>query len=255
MRETLQAVGTTAILGTLTLLYPPRCPLCEVPLEEDERPKGLRYVCEGCLSQIQRVAPPWCARCGDPLEAGRDLCVRCAFQKVPFECARSFGLYEGVLARLIQLLKFQREPALARELAPLLAHALEQEGWMDLMEGITFVPMSPRNRWVRGFNQSQLLAQHLGARVDKPVFATLWKRHETRPQVELSGQERLENLRDAFAPLSSARCERILLIDDVYTTGATTRECSRALRVAGYSHVYVLTLARTPITPENDHAS
>ncbi|OGF57682.1 MAG: hypothetical protein A2Z21_05385 [Candidatus Fraserbacteria bacterium RBG_16_55_9] len=247
VRETLQAVGNGAVLGTLTLLYPPRCPLCEVPLEEDCS-KGLRFVCEGCLSQIQRVMPPWCARCGDPLEEGRDLCVRCAFEKVPFECARSFGLYEGVLARLTQRLKFQKEPALTRELAPLLAQALEQEGLFQCIEGITFVPMSRRSLWARGFNQSQLLAQRLGALVDKPVFATLWKHRETRPQVELSGQERLENLRGAFAPLRPAQCERILLIDDVYTTGATTTECSRALQSAGYPHVYVLTLARAPIS-------
>ena len=245
VQKTLRNVGRQAVLGTLTLLYPPRCPLCEVPLEDG--PRGLRFVCQGCLGQIQQVRPPWCIRCGDSLKEGHDLCVRCAFQEVPFERARSFGVYEGLLARLIQLLKFQGERALAKELSPLLAQVFNQEDLAEIIEGITFVPMSRRSQWARGFNQSELLARHLGALLDKPVFATLWKRRETRPQVELSGQERLENLRDAFVPLLPARCERILLIDDVYTTGATTTECSRALQRAGYSRVYVLTLARTPI--------
>lgn len=249
--KALQAVGAAAGVGALKLLYPPRCPLCEIPLNHDVDAFRLRYVCERCLSQIQRVTPPWCMRCGDPLNGQGDLCERCAYQEIPFECACSFGLYEGTLARLVQLLKFHGERALTRELAPLLVQVLEQENLTEKIDGITFVPMSRRGLWVRGFNQSELLARRLGALAKEPVFATLWKYRETRPQVDLSGQERLENLKDAFAPLAPARCQDVLLIDDVYTTGATVAECSRVLRVTGYSRVYVLTLARTPLASDD----
>jgi len=187
------------------------------------------------------------------LDAKRDLCELCAHEEIPFECARSFGLYEGPLAQLLQLLKFHSERALARELAPFLAQTLAQEDLTARFEGITYVPMSARSQWARGFNQSELLARRLGALVNKPVFTTLWKYRETRPQVDLSGKERLENVKDAFVPLAPARCPSILLIDDVYTTGATVRECSRTLRTAGYEHVYVLTAARTPLALEEAH--
>jgi ComF family protein len=240
-RETLQTAAKITALGTLTLLYPAYCPLCEASLEL----KRLRFVCAGCLEQMEHVEPPWCLRCGEPLEIPDDLCARCAPEKISFDRARSFGIYDGPLARLIQLLKFQTERALVRELAPLLAHVFEREGLADLVTGITFVPMSGRSQQARGFNQSELLARRLGRLVHKPVFTALWKLRETRPQVELSGQERLNNLQGAFAPRGPAVCQSVLLIDDVYTTGATVKECSRALRRAGYERVYVLTLART----------
>ncbi len=250
-REVLQRTAKGTLLGTLHLFYPPQCPLCESPLADSER---LRFVCEGCLAHIRRLEPPWCALCGEPL--GRALCERCAQEEIPFERARSFGFYEGPLARLIQLMKYHKERALIRELVPLLFAVYQQEEKIsEGVEGITFVPMSPRSERARGFNPSRLMAEALGRLVGKPVFCTLSKIRETRPQAELAGSERLKNLTDAFAPLSQARCQSVLLIDDVYTTGATAKECSRALRSAGYKHIYVLTVARTPLSSEPEHAS
>lgn len=260
MHKALLTMGSVAILGALKLLYPPHCPLCQADLaSSEESTKRLRFVCEGCLAQIRRVEPPYCARCGDPLlESGLDLCNRCGHEEIPFERARSYGIYEGALSRLIQLLKFHGERALARELAPLLAQMLHQEDWAERIEGITFVPMSRKSFSRRGFNQSELLARHLGKILNKPVFPTLLKTRETQPQVDLSGEERLENLKDVFAPLAPAHLESVLLIDDVYTTGSTIKECSRALCTAGYQHVHALTLARTPLpssSDENAHES
>jgi ComF family protein len=160
--------------------------------------------------------------------------------------ARSFGPYEGRLARLIQLLKYHGERALARDLAPLLIAVLDEHDLTNEIEGITFVPMSPRRRRARGFNQAKLLARHLGRRLGVPVFPALSKTRETPPQEALSRPERLRSLVGAFAPQGPARCESVLLVDDVYTTGATVTECSRALRAAGYERVCVVTLARTP---------
>lgn len=225
-----------ALQGVLSLLYPPRCALCDAPPERGT-------VCAGCLTRLERLAPPWCEICGGPLpHDGSDLCARCAHSRVPFARARSFGPYEGGLARLIQLLKYHGERALARDLAPLLITVLDG---MEI-EGLTFVPMSPSRRRARGFNQAELLARHLGRRLGVPVFPALRKTRETPPQEALSRPERLRSLGGAFAPLGPARCESVLLVDDVYTTGATVTECSRALRTAGYERVFVVTLARTP---------
>jgi len=247
----LREAGSEAAWGALDLLYPPRCPLCEGPLDGG---RERRFVCEGCLDGIERLEPPWCLRCGEPFgsEYERDLCERCAHEDLPYERARAFGLYEGGLARLIRLFKFDGERALAGQLSQMLAQVLK--GTAIEIEGITFVPMHPRDQRARGFNQSELLAKRLGKLIGKPVFPALRKIRKTRPQVELSGKERLENLRGAFVPRGPARCERLLLIDDVYTTGATALECSRTLKEAGYAEISVLTLARTPPLGSLDRA-
>jgi ComF family protein len=165
---------------------------------------------------------------------------------VPFEWARTFGPYEGQLARLIQLYKYGGERALARVLASLLHELLEANGLAQAIEGITFVPMSRKRQRERGFNQAELLARRLGQLTRKPVFSALRKVQETKPQEALSRAERLQNLKGAFAPHGQAHYESVLLVDDVYTTGATAWECAQALKEASYKRVYVLTVARTP---------
>jgi competence protein ComFC len=164
------------------------------------------------------------------------------------------ALYDGVLARLIQKLKYERERALVRELAPLLGKHLQDEQLADQFDAITFVPMSRKSLQRRGFNQSELLAKRLGKLVEKPVLFSLRKIRETSPQMELSGEERRQNLQGAFIARSHHTLKRVLVIDDVYTTGATARECSRALRESGWEHVMVLTLARTPIASHEPNA-
>lgn len=246
----LRRLGRETLTGALGLLYPPECALCERPLDfdEDDSPRGpSRFLCARCREGLEkeRIQPPYCARCGEPLPNGdADLCGGCALAAVPFEGARSYGLYEGGLARLVQLLKYHREPALAGGLALLLTDVITREGIE--FEGITYVPLSKRRLRERGFNQAERLARALGRLCGAPVFPALRKTRETVPQEALSRRERLLNLRGSFAPLGRARCESVLLIDDVYTTGATVRECSSVLKEAGYERVFVLTVARTP---------
>lgn len=249
--ERIGAASAGCVHGLLALMYPPHCPLCETSFV---RGRDARFVCADCLSALDdaRIRAPYCLRCGAPLSQDVDLCEGCAHRETPFERARSFGLYEGPLARLIQLMKFGRERALASELARPLARALGEgrerdRGRVELpAEAITFVPMSAKSQRARGFNQAELLARCLEGRTGRPVHATLRKARETRAQVELAGQERRENMVGAFAPLGPARCDDILLVDDVFTTGATVEEGARALLDAGYERVFVLTLARTP---------
>lgn len=239
--------------GLLELLYPHRCFLCGGPLrsssdrERDQGEEG--FICSGCREGLPRLEPPFCELCGAPLEdEALDLCSECATRQRGFELARSFGYYEGGLAQLVQGLKYEREGALARELAtyllwaggPLLARA----------GALTFVPMTRRAARARGFNQAELLARELSELTGLRVIPALKKVKETPSQTQLRWQERRENVRGAFAPRSrtynhnsSLGC--IALIDDVYTTGATAEECSRALKAGGWQEVYVLTVART----------
>ncbi len=246
-------MGRAVMGGAVDLLYPPVCPICEKSLEREEGAQ-LRFVCGSCFSAIRPIEQQECARCGDPLpEAAIDLCERCASEPVRFEWARSVGIYDGVLARLIQRLKYEKERALAQDLAQLLADYLRNKNLLDKFDCITFVPMSPKSLRLRGFNSAELLARKTGKRVQKPVIAALRKTRETRPQMELSGEERKRNLQNAFAPKLQGAAKSILLIDDVYTTGTTVRECSQILIENGWERVAVLTLARTPI--ERDHVN
>jgi ComF family protein len=225
------------IKSLLGLLYPPHCYICE-------RPTDLTFICEGCFEEIEteRISPPICKICGCPLpDPDIDLCIECANHKQYFDWARSFGFYEGVLAELVKALKYRKEKALSKELAHLLHKALD-----DIeIEAITFVPLSPKRKRERGFNQGELLAWELGKLVGLDVLPTLAKTRETKPQTELSGKERVENVKDSFKVAQSPKCANILLVDDVLTTGATASECSRVLKEDGCGCVYVLTVART----------
>lgn len=228
----------------LDLVYPPDCPICEAPLDHDENPTA-RFVCADCLARIEWFAPPWCERCGGPTSEGIDLCSRCGHTSIPFAKARAVGPYDGVLARLIQMYKFQGERALARDLAQPLAKRVIDERMDDEIEAIAFVPMTKRAVRDRGFNHVERLARDLGDQLDRPVIPALQKTRETRPQIELPERERLNNLRDAFSTTQPLPWTSMLLIDDVFTTGATIRECSQTLIDGGAERVYVATLAHT----------
>lgn len=241
-------VGRSALRSTLDLVYPPECPLCEAPLDRDIQPSA-RFVCADCLGRIERFEPPWCEACGVPVNEDTDLCSRCGRTSLPFEKARSVGPYGGALAQLIQMYKFQGERALAHDLAQLLAERVVDEGMDDEVEAIALVPMTKRAWRDRGFNHVEWLARVLGKRIDRPIVPALQKTRETQPQVDLPERERLGNLRGAFSATQPLPWASMLLIDDVFTTGATVRECSQTLVDGGVHRVYVATLARTPEDP------
>ncbi len=144
---------------------------------------------------------------------------------------------------LVQALKFDREQAVARFLSKRLAAYLAAETPFKDFELITFVPMSRRDRRNRGFNQAQSLARGLGKNIGIPLYRTLAKVRETTPQAALPARERRRNLRGAFQLIRSGK-ERILLVDDTYTTGSTVEECALTLKRGGYEAVFVLTVAR-----------
>lgn len=237
--------------GLLNLLYPPHCYVCETPLEGIIK----MYICANCFAMIERPKAPMCLKCGAMLSISIsnsvDLCLECANQRRFFDLARSFGIYEdgGVLASLIWGLKYRGEVALSKELAGYLYQTFNEIGQPSQVEAITFVPLSKLRQRERGFNQAELLAKDLGKKLNLAVFPALCKIKETKPQTGLNPQERKENIKGAFALAATPSCKSILLIDDVYTTGATVNECSRVLKEGGYEQVCVLTVARAQTRP------
>jgi len=210
MRHALQEFGA----GILDLLFPPCCLLCDRMGEP---------FCEDCRAQIR------------PDPAG-------AFVPPGVADARSAGLHEGPLRQAVLRLKFGRKVALVRPLGELLAaQLLTRRGeWQpDLLAP---VPIHWTRRLERGFNQSELLAETLARCLEIPVLPVLRKVRRTVPQVGLAGEPRRTNLHGAFAVRSPVAGRRIVLVDDVRTTGATLSECARTLRAAGAAEVYALTV-------------
>ncbi len=158
-----------------------------------------------------------------------------------FDDAYCYGAYQGKLRKLIHLFKYQGMRGLAEPLAEMLARALPRDRQFD---AVTAVPLHWRKRWQRGFNQAELLGSAIARRRGIPARRLLRRGTATRAQAGLSNAQRRENVVGAFAARRRVNGLRILLIDDVMTTGATAGACARALKKAGARSVSLLTLAR-----------
>jgi len=226
--------------------FPPKCPLCG----EDYGGRHQGRPCPGCVSRIQFLSPPLCPRCGRGFASAADrdhLCSECLTEERFFTRARAVCIYEGLIVEAISRFKYGRVARLARPLGGFLADYQDPDFTFSGLDLVVPVPLHPKRLRERGFNQSLLLARRLGLRHSLPLDITaLCRARPTQPQTQLSGSERQTNVRGAFEvrkPEAVAK-KRVLLIDDVFTTGATVRECAKVLLHAGAQQVDVLTLAR-----------
>ena len=234
----------------LNLFYPEVCFICADPIVHRKE----RGVCTKCLNKVRdlQLQPPVCSSCGLPMpnfESGADvLCGHCVLQPPAYSGARSFGYYSGELGRLIQGLKFNNRRNLVPLLVPFLIQAYYGSWDRDDFNLVVPIPLHPKRRRTRGYNQSEMLARLLARRTGIPFGnSVLIRKRSTLPQVGLTDTQRRENVRNAFQCINSGQISgrRILLIDDVMTTGATASSASAALMKGGALRVSVLTLART----------
>lgn len=234
-----------AFLGNL--LVPDDCRVCGLPLRNLNRIP----VCESCLAQAEPFGTDYmCVQCRTPFSNDRPLdeegrCLACRMGVRSFDAAYSYGEYDGVMRRLIHLFKYNQVSSLEDFFVPRLMTALPRQAEFDW---VTAVPLHWRRYWSRGYNQSAHLAKGLGRRIGVPYAKLLWRERSTTAQSRLSGSARRRNLAGAFSvherDRERVRDRRILLIDDVFTTGSTVEACARALKRAGARQVTVLTLAR-----------
>ena len=161
-----------------------------------------------------------------------------------FDAVYSYGSYEGSLRKLIHLFKYGKIHTLAKPLANFLALVLPRDQRFDV---IVPMPLHWRRRWERGFNQSELLAREIGHRWKVPVRKAVRRVKPTAPQAGLTNAKRRANVVGAFGLKRNVRLDaaRVLLVDDVLTTGATAAACARALKRAGAGYVALLAVART----------
>lgn len=224
--------------GPLAVLFPPRCLLCGKPTSR------LNILCDDCIESLPRIEGPRCSQCQEPLaDPSLDLCRACGTRERWFDRAVSLGPYGGAWGELVRALKFDKEPAVARFLSARMADFLHTEDPFGNIDIITYVPMTRHAMRARGFNQAKLLARGLAKRIHRPMAQLLAKRNETQPQARLSARARRHNLRGAFHLIRSLS-EKVLLVDDIFTTGSTVEECAHTLKSGGCEEVFVLTVAR-----------
>jgi ComF family protein len=230
----------------LDLFFPRNCQFCAEPLAEEHR----GVVCPACLAKAKRIEPPFCQRCALPFAGKLDKEFACGYcQDLKFHFSRAVAACraEGVVRDCIHRFKYNREMYFERHLADWLIEAGQREIDWQLIGGIVPVPLFPRKERHREFNQAEQLSQALSRAVGRPVWCRQLRRvKETSTQTRLDKETRRANVRDAFAVRDGAvfAGQRVVLVDDVFTTGATLDSCARMLRQEGAVDVIALTVAR-----------
>lgn len=237
VREGLARVLRPWWLAGVDLLFPPRCQVCGRA--------GTFPLCEGCWLGFPRIERPVCQVCGRPLRGPRELvfvCVPCRHRRNPVR-VRAFGRYDGRLRDAVHALKYRGRLALADPLGRALAQLLAQDARAATADALVPVPLHPRREAQRGFNQAEELARAVGRYLQRPTRRVLVRVRDTPSQTELDEDERRRNVRGAFAVRESVRGLRLVLVDDVVTTGSTLAECAAVLRAAGAAEVLGVALA------------
>lgn len=228
--------------AVVNALYPEDI-TCNVCLEDLTGETRYR-LCAKCLEEMPYVGDRICLSCGMPMDDEADYCLRCQNNERSFKLNRSPFEYDGHAKEMIYGLKFNGRKYLAFTLGAFMADTFLSRK-MDA-EIAVFVPMTRAEEKKRGFNQSELLAQEVAERLNLPLLPALIKKKSTSEQKALTARERAQNLEGAFECVySQVKGRKVLLIDDIFTTGATSNECAKTLLKAGAKEVCVLTAAVT----------
>ena len=238
-----------ALDALFSIFFPAPCRICgEMLLTASPVP-----ICDPCRDSFTKICGPACQRCGRPFispvaaQMQVPLCYLCRRGVYAFDLARSFAAYNDAMARAIILLKYEAVTRLGNWFAGGLLELVSQHPETIPADVVVPVPLHPLRQRERGYNQAELIARPLAKLLHLPLGSYLLVRTKPRPDKHrLTRQERWRTVRGAYATRQGTRVDklRILLVDDVFTTGATLDACSRALRGAGASRVVGLTVAR-----------
>lgn len=244
----------------MDLLFPPKCLICG-SLEGVGTSRGRKAAngrpameipsfCERCTAELVAIHSPICPSCGLPFvsrEGTDHYCQECLTEHRFFRKARAFGVYCGALMRAIHVYKYGKKAAVAKPLGLLVRDCFNRHWRQGETDLLLAVPLHRKRLRERGFNQARLLvsrwAEAQGLRLEDSILV---RRRMTEPQTGLPLERRKGNVKGVFnvERPESVKDKRILIVDDVYTTGATANECARVLKKAGAEYVDVLTLAK-----------
>jgi ComF family protein len=233
------------ITALLDFFFPPLCHVCRTFIPD----AGPLHICPACLEQMKAVGQPLCHICGIPfIGAGADhICGNCHKQPPSYDAARAAFIYDGHCRTLIHSFKYNNKIHLRRPLALLAGQRLQEFISTRAPDLIIPVPLHVKRLRSRGFNQAVLLGELLARVWRLPLERQALKRVRwTEPQINLSADKRHDNVKGAFAVSAgfAVAGKRVLLIDDVLTTGSTAKECATVLKRAGAIDVTVITVAR-----------
>lgn len=227
----------------LDLIYPPRCIFCTsiIPIEKE---KG---ICEECRKNLSFIKGKVCKKCGKPLEESlsKEVCSDCKENPPGYEKGQAVFIYEGLVKDMIYRFKYGGHREYAKYLGKLMAIQIKEEGIRGDIDLIIPVPIHSGRKKKRGYNQCEELAKVISKELNIPMETSILIRaKETRPQSGLSTIQRKNNMKNAFKLNDNLDiCHKnILLIDDIYTTGATINSCSKLLRKKKINKVYFSTL-------------
>ncbi len=213
-----------------------------------ELPKDTVYgLCDKCSLSINEK---FCLHCGRSIKNQADYCDYCKENSYSFDKARAPLIYENEVRTLVHRLKYGNAKYLAREMAEILAD-LYFDGGLDA-DVVTFVPMHPIAQKERGYNQAEEIAKEFSKIISVPLVCALERTKHTKHFAKMGKEERAEAIKDLYA-ITNKECvkdKRVILIDDVFTTGSTSNECSKLLKRAKSESVTVLTFATARVTPE-----
>jgi ComF family protein len=232
------------VRNLIDFVFPSRCPLCFRPTRSPD-PASL---CPSCLSEVTFIGPPYCPKCGIPFASQKEeshLCGWCLRQTTAYGVARAVCTFSGSIRTAVHAFKYQNRTYLGKTLIGLMernAHRFSINRYDTLVP----VPLHKNRLKERGYNQSLLLAREMACRHGLSVEPGMLERiTDSVPQIALAGARRRENVKGVFSLRGDSAGRRILLIDDVLTTGATVNECAKILQRGKARKVDVFTIART----------
>lgn len=221
--------------GTLDWIYPPECASCGEP--------GFR-LCADCFEKIKFIKEKCCLICGEPMRTAVECCPDCRANPRSYTAIRNLAEYTGVIRDCVHALKYERNIGMGAVFSDPLAALVVESGWLPDL-GMP-VPLSRQRLTERGYNQAAYIARPLSARLGIRYHPFgIERTRDTPSQVGLSGEARRRNVAGAFRSVPEiVSSKRVLVVDDVMTTGSTMEACARALIDAGAEAVYCLTLGR-----------
>ena len=226
-------------MGILEILYPARCPVCHGIL------RGGDGICPQCRKRLILISEPKCKKCGKPIEkTEQEYCRDCGRFPHSFDKGGAVFAYDDIMRRSIAMFKYHNRREYAKVYAKEMYKHQTNFIKMAAPEVILPVPVHKQKLRQRGFNQAELVAKELGRLTHIPVDCKfLIRKEKTKPLKELTRSQRKANLKEAFGLIPNGKYyKRVLLIDDIYTTGATIDAISEILRKAGVKNIFFLTI-------------
>lgn len=231
----------------INLIYPASCQLCETKTRAWDQ-----NLCNDCLKKIKKRLPPFCLKCGRQLPGEpemQDICIDCKKDNLYFDRVFSVFYYDEAFKKLVHNFKYKKITGLTKEFVEWTLAFMKEYNIGKESNLIMSIPMHPARLFIRELNPSHILAKNIAKKTGIQYSGSLLKKiKNTTAQSKLKRQKRLENIKNSFSIEKKASSmvfhKRILLVDDLFTTGSTVNECARILKAQGASYVEVITLAR-----------